>query len=107
MVQNFVQDYVGSHGKQAITNEQAIDHTQCELGKWYQSKGKKMYGHIKEMIEFEEQHIRLHQIVKEIIALYKYNKTHEAEQKYIELLNVSDRLIFLLNVIETIVTNNT
>jgi len=90
-------------GQQTISNEQATDHTQCELGKWYYSKGKQMYGNIPEMLEFENEHIKLHKLVNEIINLNKNEERDKAEEKYNELLIISEKIVSLFNFIENIV----
>jgi len=91
-------------GSELMTKEQAIDHTQCDLGIWYYSYGKEIYGNLSEMQDFEKEHIKLHKIVKQIVVLKEEGNVQKAEEKYIELLNISDRIIYLLNVIESLIT---
>jgi len=83
-------------GKASITQSQAVDHKQCDLGKWYYSEGKTMYGHIEEIQQFETVHEKLHALVKEIIRLKKFNETDSAKEKYKELVKASGEIFDLL-----------
>lgn len=90
-------------GKETLTRAQALSHKDCDLGKWFYSEGLKKYGHLKEMQEFEKEHTKLHQVIKEITMLKGARDINAAEVKYAELLKVSDRVIAYLDEAEKIV----
>lgn len=87
-------------GTGSLTQHEAISHQHCELGKWYYSEGKFLYGHIPTMQEFEIEHEKLHNIVKEILTLKTLNELALSEVKYIDLLNSSDKIILMLDEVE-------
>ena len=87
-------------GKETLTQEQAISHKRCDLGKWFYADGKSKYGHLKEMQEFEKEHEKLHNLVKEIVLLREKHDTVQAEAKYNSLLKTSDAIIYLLDAAE-------
>jgi hypothetical protein len=90
-------------GKETLTREQVLSHKDCDLGKWFYSEGLKKYGHLKEMQEFEEAHIKEHQLIKEVSLLKEAGDLNAAEVKYAELLKVSDQVIAYLDEAEKIV----
>jgi hypothetical protein len=87
-------------GKESLTRNQAISHRECDLGKWFYSEGKKKYGHLTEMQEFELEHEKLHNIVREIVTLKESGNLAKAEEKNIELQKISDQIIFFLDMAE-------
>ena len=90
-------------GKETLTREQVLSHKECDLGKWFYSEGLKKYGHLREMQEFEKEHIKLHQVIKDITLLKEAGDTGNAEVRYSELLKISDRVIAGLDEAEKIV----
>lgn len=98
-IRNFL-DGIGS-----LTISQATLHHQSDLGKWYQAEGKVLYGHFQSMQEFELQNEKLHNLVKEILALNEKEDFINAEIKYLELENTSDTILILLDKVETNIRN--
>lgn len=87
-------------GKETLTKEQAVSHYDCDLGKWYYSKGKAVYGYLPEMQEFEREHEKLHLLVKQIVEEKNKGNMKESEQLYNQLLQTSDNIIRLLEAAE-------
>ncbi|HYA88219.1 MAG TPA: CZB domain-containing protein [Nitrospirota bacterium] len=87
-------------GKGGLTETQAISHKDCSLGKWMYAGGLQHYSTIPEMKSLENVHIRLHETVKNIVALKNSGKTVEAEAEYLNIGPMSDEIIDLLTVIE-------
>ena len=85
---------------QSFNLNEAISHTDCELGKWIYNFGFETYKDIDEMVELEEIHLNLHAIVRQIIELKNDNKIEEAFVKFEELKRVSNAIIYLLNKLE-------
>ncbi|MCS6906031.1 MAG: CZB domain-containing protein [Bacteroidia bacterium] len=79
-------------GKETLTPEQALNHRDCDLGKWFYTEGKKKYGHLSSVQLFEQEHIALHSIVREIIQAKEAENYSKAEALYQQLLEVSDRV---------------
>lgn len=82
-------------GKPVMTEEQAISHEACDVGKWLYSKGLKKYGTMSETQELERIHIELHATVKDIISLKQTGNTY-AEKEALERLDKILRKIMLL-----------
>jgi|APFre7841882630_1041343.scaffolds.fasta_scaffold26020_3 methyl-accepting chemotaxis protein len=87
-------------GKGGLTEEQAISHKDCSLGKWMYAEGLEHYRTIPEMKSLEKVHINLHETVKSIMSLKHDGKTAEAEAEYLKIGPISDEIIDLLTVIE-------
>jgi len=90
-------------GKETITEEQAVSHHHCDLGKWYDAEGKAKYGHLDMMKKFDADHEMLHNLVKDIRALKVNGKTQEAEQKYKVLEQTSNNIVNALTRVEALV----
>ncbi|NPA52952.1 MAG: hypothetical protein GXO22_08660 [Aquificae bacterium] len=78
------------------------DHTQCNLGKWYYSEGRKQieqYGEeaVKIFEEMEEYHAGLHKIGIEAIKKHQEGKYEESYQLVAEMLSYSQHIIDLLD----------
>jgi PAS domain S-box-containing protein len=84
-------------GSSSLTYNQAVSDEVSELGKWFYKEGKNKYGHLPPMQEFEIEHKKLHQITTEIIALKNNQDYDNADIKFKELQQISDKIIFLLD----------
>lgn len=91
-------------GKESMTEEQAISHKDCDLGKWFYSEGMSSYGTMPEMQELEKVHIELHTIVKRVVQLKHSGDKPSAEQELSKLEPVSQKIFSLLVAIEQKIT---
>jgi methyl-accepting chemotaxis protein len=87
-------------GKESMTEEQAVSHKDCDLGKWMYSDGITAYGTMPEMQELEKVHADLHAIVKRVIQLKNSGDNSAAEQELSKLEPVSQKIFSLLVTIE-------
>ena len=87
-------------GKGGLTEEQAISHKDCSLGKWMYAEGLEHYKTIPEMKGLENVHIDLHETVKNIVSLKNEGKATDAEAEFLKIGPISDEIINLLTVIE-------
>ncbi|HUL01422.1 MAG TPA: CZB domain-containing protein [Nitrospirota bacterium] len=87
-------------GKGGLTEEQAISHKDCSLGKWMYTEGLDHYRTVPEMRTLEKVHINLHETVKNIVSLKNQCKTADADTEYMKIGPISDEIISLLTVIE-------
>jgi len=87
-------------GKGGLTEEQAVSHKDCSLGKWMYSEGLQYSSTIREMKSLERVHINLHDTVKNIVSLKNEGKAAEADAEYLKIGPISDEIINLLTVIE-------
>jgi methyl-accepting chemotaxis protein len=87
-------------GKGGLTEEQAISHKDCSLGKWMSSEGSEYYNTIPEMKSLEKVHFNLHETVKSIVSLKNQGKAADADAAYAKIGPISDEVIDLLTVIE-------
>lgn len=87
-------------GKETITEEQAVSHTDCELGKWLYSEGMAKYGTMPEMQELEKVHTELHSIIKKVIFLKYSGDISDAEQELAKMEPISMKIVDLLYTIE-------
>jgi methyl-accepting chemotaxis protein len=87
-------------GKESMSDEQAVSHNDCDLGKWLYTDGMSSYGTMPEMKELEKVHIELHEIVKRVVQLKKSGAASAAEQELAKLEPVSQKIFLLLVAIE-------
>ena len=87
-------------GKGGLTEEQAISHKDCDLGKWMYAEGITQCGNIPEMKTLEKVHINLHNTVKSIVSLKNQGKVADAEAEYLKIGPISDEVVDLLTAIE-------
>jgi len=87
-------------GKLSLTEDEAVSHHHCVLGKWLYSTGLEKYGHFPEMQELEPEHEKLHTIIKEIVRLKGSGNEAEAELRYQDIEALSKNIIRLLKGVE-------
>jgi len=84
-------------GGKSLDKNELKDHTQCRLGKWYYSKGKESFGHTAAYRNIEADHIRVHEIGKEIAELSSKGQNEQARQKIDALEEKSLHLFRYIN----------
>ncbi|MFK7159442.1 methyl-accepting chemotaxis protein [Marinospirillum sp. MEB164] len=84
-------------GRAALALSQAVDHHQCDLGKWYDSDGLQHYGDYQEMRDLKAPHQRMHQLIKEIIQAKNAGQLDQAEALYEEVEHYSEQIVTLIN----------
>ena len=87
-------------GRGGLTEEQAISHKECSLGKWMYAEGLQHFSTVPEMKSLEKVHIQLHETVKSIVSLKNVGKATEADAEYLRIGAISDEIINLLTAIE-------
>jgi len=92
--------------KTSMTAQQAGSHTECALGKWLYSSGLKNYGTLAEIHLVEETHREFHALVAKILGLKDQGNRAEAEQAFIQLGQLSTKIIALLTDLEKKVLYN-
>ncbi|WP_162299723.1 methyl-accepting chemotaxis protein [Marinospirillum perlucidum] len=84
-------------GQSSLSPDQAVDHHQCDLGRWYDTDGLKHFGDYPEMQALKEPHKRMHQLIRQIIEAKHAGRLQEAEQDYEEVEVHSEEIVALLN----------
>lgn len=87
-------------GKSSLTQNEAVSHHDCVLGKWYYTDGMKRYGHIPEMKELEPPHAELHRLIKEMISEKEANNLSKCELLHEQVEPLSKKIIGLLDLVE-------
>jgi len=87
-------------GKESITEEQAVSHKDCDLGKWLYSDGMAQHGSMPEMQELEKVHVELHSIVRKVVQMKHSGDVPAAEQELKKMEPVSQKIFSLLVAIE-------
>ena len=87
-------------GEDSMSQEQAVSHKHCDLGKWLYSQGLKQYGDLSEMRELEQVHRTLHGVIKRIVELKHAGKSAEAEREFEQVEPISQQIVALLNSVE-------
>ncbi len=84
-------------GKSTLSLDQAVSHTQCDLGVWYLGEGMKSFGHLPEMKALDAPHADLHKLIQEIIKAKQQGDDRQAEDLYLKVDDYSEQIISLLN----------
>jgi methyl-accepting chemotaxis protein len=87
-------------GRGGLTEEQALSHKDCGMGKWMYSGGLSQYEHISEMQRLEKVHIDLHATVRKIVSLKNSGDASAAEIEFQRIGPISDELVALLTTVE-------
>jgi len=87
-------------GKKTMTEDQAINHKACDVGKWLYSVGIKKYGDLPEIHELEKIHFTLHETVKKILLLKKSGDIHTEKEELGKLDKFLSMIMILLVKIE-------
>ena len=84
-------------GQSTLSLDQAVSHTQCDLGVWFSGDGTQNFGHFPEMKALEEPHKQMHVLIHKIIKAKQQGQISEAEDMYLRVDDYSDQIIALLN----------
>lgn len=84
-------------GQSSLSLDQAVSHTQCDLGVWYTGEGMQNFGHFPEMKALDAPHAELHKIIQEIIKAKQQGQDAHAEELYLQVDDYSDQIVALLN----------
>ena len=87
-------------GRDTLTEEKAVSHKDCSLGKWLYAEGLKKYGEIPDMHKLEKVHKDLHTTVRQIISEKNRGDYLAAELEYKKIEPLSDEIVSLLTIIE-------
>ncbi|MCU7810411.1 MAG: CZB domain-containing protein, partial [Candidatus Thiodiazotropha sp. (ex Notomyrtea botanica)] len=90
-------------GETSLTQDEAVSHHDCVLGKWYYSEGLSQYGDIPEMREIEAPHKTMHQLISDIIKLKESGKNDESERLFERIDPLSKQIIQQLSNVETLI----
>lgn len=84
-------------GNASLSEEEAISHHHCELGRWYDGEGLRRYGHLAEMQALDAPHRELHELIHETVrqknggqrpnTAYVMNRVRELSQRIVGLLD--------------------
>jgi chemotaxis protein histidine kinase CheA len=87
-------------GSAAMTLQRGGSHTECALGKWLYSIGLKKYGDFPEIHSVEKTHHEFHGLVAKILSLKDQGDQAQAEQAFIQLGELSAKILVLLTDLE-------
>lgn len=86
-------------GYGSMDASEALNHHNCNFGKWYYSSGIKKYSQYPQMQEIEAPHKEMHELIHKIIALQESGQSNEAKA---EMSDIEIRTNKILNLIEQI-----
>ena len=87
-------------GKKTMTEEQAINHKSCDVGKWLYAVGIKKYGDLPEIHELEKIHFKLHATVQKILLMKKSGDMYTEKEELGKLDKILSKMMLLLVKIE-------
>ncbi|MFK5985502.1 MAG: protoglobin domain-containing protein [Pseudomonadota bacterium] len=89
-------------GEESLSEQEAVSHHQCELGKWYDTQGMMLYGHIPQMLELGRVHQQLHDLIKQVVHKSENGVKIDKEHIMINVRSLSDKIISHLRAIQKI-----
>lgn len=87
-------------GRETLTEEEAISHHHCQLGRWYEKEGLQRYGHIPEMLALNAPHRELHELINDVVRQQNSGNPPQQERVMARVRALSNRIIDLLDIIE-------
>lgn len=86
-------------GTSSLTEKEAVSSQECVLGRWYYADGLARFSQVPGMRELEAPHIRLHQLIRDILALRHSGDQRGAERRFRELEAISADIVARLDAI--------
>jgi len=87
-------------GESSMSEEEAVSHHDCDLGKWLYSVGLRDHGELPQMQELEKIHAEMHTLIKQVIRAKQEGDTKKAETTFARVERYSDQIIDLLDGLE-------
>ena len=87
-------------GNTTLDERAALSHTDCSLGKWYESVGKREFSHIPQLARLEAPHRELHEVIRRVVELKSKGDQEAAEQEYLKVGPLSEQIVQLIREIE-------
>jgi uncharacterized phage infection (PIP) family protein YhgE len=86
--------------KYDVPENQLMDHTECELGKWLQAEGMQRCAHFQGLDEMNQVHADMHLKIREVVESKHAGDQEAAEAAYLQLQDEADELGGLLDSLE-------
>ncbi|MCB1831499.1 MAG: CZB domain-containing protein, partial [Gammaproteobacteria bacterium] len=80
-------------GKEHLSQEQAVSHHHCDLGKWYYGTGMERFGQMAEFKAIEQPHEQIHRLIQQVIALRGSGDEARAESVCNEVSVLSGHIV--------------
>ncbi|NPV86639.1 MAG: HAMP domain-containing protein [Anaerolineae bacterium] len=93
-------------GRAKLNGNANVSHTECLLGRWYYSAGKRDFGSLREFSEIEQPHKRFHEAVHEVVEAYNRGARLDAKQRMTEVVGLSKVIIEKLHLLEQKLSSN-
>ena len=87
-------------GESSMSEEEAVSHHDCDLGKWLYSDALEQYGDLPEMKELEKIHAEMHALIKRVIHAGNQGDRQKAESIFARVSRYSDQIVSLLDQLE-------
>lgn len=87
-------------GKEVLTEQHAVSHRECDLGKWLYKDGMRAYGKMPDMQEMEQVHERMHGYIGDLIRNCEQGNKKRAEELFREIEKCSDTVVHCLTRVE-------
>ena len=75
------------------------DHHQCRFGKWYDSEGQRLCGHLESFKAIDTIHMQVHSLSKDAVAAANGGDRRRAESLFNEIEGISLRIVEMLDAI--------
>jgi methyl-accepting chemotaxis protein len=87
-------------GKGSLTEQEAVSHKDCALGRWYYSAAGQRFSHLPDMRALEQPHTQLHQLIRDIMELKNQGFQVKAEERFEQLQALSEDIVNRLDRLE-------
>ncbi len=89
-------------GKETLSQDEAISHHHCELGKWFDTTGMLLYGHLEQMQKLGDVHEQLHQLINNLISKSAQGIQIEKDIYMPQIYSFSEKIISHLTDIQVV-----
>lgn len=88
------------NGVGSLSADEVTSHQECMLGKWYYGQGMERYGSLQAMQDLEQPHRRLHEVIREIVAVKHGKSSGDTTRLFEELSVLSEKIVQKLDALE-------
>jgi methyl-accepting chemotaxis protein len=83
-----------------MSEQEAVSHHDCDLGKWLYGQGLARFGDLPEMQKLEKIHAEMHTLIKQVVRAQNSGDTRKAESAFARVERYSDEIVTLLEQLE-------
>jgi hypothetical protein len=93
-------------GREKLAERQVPSHTECTLGTWYESVGRRDYGDVPQFRSIEQPHAAFHRAIKEAVSAHNRADSAGARTGAAEVRRISADVVSALDAFDRCIDTN-